>query len=809
MKTLKTLFHVIVFACGLLLCHGSFAQNSVGIGISNPNQNAVLHLVSPENNQGLLVPQLTTAQRTAVQFLTKLSAVDRGLLVFDIDQNLFYFWSGSSWTDLNLPQDLQLTGSTLRITNNSNSTPINLAPFTGTNTDEQILSIAGANLSISNGNSVNLASINTDNQNLGNTAAGVNRTITITGGTSTTFSVADDDNNIANEIQALSLAGNNLSLSNGGGTVVLPAGTTYTAGTGISLAGDIVTNTGDLSTTNEIQTVSKVGNTVTLSNSGGSFTVDDADASATNEIQTLNLSGASLTLSNGGGTVTLLTGTTYTAGSGISIAGNIITNSGDLSTTNEIQTISKAGSTVTLSNGGGSFTDAVDDADASVTNELQTLNLAGVNLTLSNGGGTVTLPTGTTYTAGTGISIATNVITNSGDLSTTNEIQTVSKAGNTVTLSNSGGSFTVDDADANATNEIQDLQLIGNTLRITNNGSPTPIDLSPYVNTDAQTLSLAGNNLSISNGNTVNVAAINTDNQNLSNAAAGVNRTINISGGTSTTFSVADNDNDATNELVQSATLIGNTLRITDAGGNKDVNLSSLSSKWTASGTNIYFNSNNVGIGTTTPTQKLHVVGNGGTMRLEGTDHSYIEFFPDGPATRKGYIGYPNATADNLTITNQISGAHIVLSPTAGNVGIGTASPTATLDVAGTTELNGTTTINGAFSTPSLTAFSITGTAQVLPKPTRRIVRITAAASGRAIRGITAGDDGQEVILVNTGVQLIQVTQSFTNVSNNTYDIILPITFNMPSYGTIKLIYDASLNRWLEVSRSANISQFN
>ncbi len=54
---------------------------------------------------------------------------------------------------------------------------------------------------------------------------------------------------------------------------------------------------------------------------------------------------------------------------------------------------------------------------------------------------------GTTYTAGTGISIASNVITNTGDLSNTNEIQTISRnaANNTVTLSNSGGSFTSED----------------------------------------------------------------------------------------------------------------------------------------------------------------------------------------------------------------------------------------------------------------------------------------------------------------------------------------------------------------------------
>lgn len=54
-------------------------------------------------------------------------------------------------------QDLELvSGSTLRITNNASATEVNLAPFTGTNTDEQILELDNTMLSITNGNTVNL-----------------------------------------------------------------------------------------------------------------------------------------------------------------------------------------------------------------------------------------------------------------------------------------------------------------------------------------------------------------------------------------------------------------------------------------------------------------------------------------------------------------------------------------------------------------------------------------------------------------------------------------------------------------------------
>ena len=75
-----------VFAVNL-----SYGQYSVGINTSTPNKNAVLELVSPNNNQGLLVPRLTTAQRTSSSFMTTLSIKENGLIVFDSDDKYFYY----------------------------------------------------------------------------------------------------------------------------------------------------------------------------------------------------------------------------------------------------------------------------------------------------------------------------------------------------------------------------------------------------------------------------------------------------------------------------------------------------------------------------------------------------------------------------------------------------------------------------------------------------------------------------------------------------------------------------------------------
>jgi hypothetical protein len=73
------------------------AQNSVGIGTNAPNKHAVLELASPNNNQGLLLPRLTTAQRTNPAFTATLSSTDNGLIIFDKTNNQFYYWKDSQW----------------------------------------------------------------------------------------------------------------------------------------------------------------------------------------------------------------------------------------------------------------------------------------------------------------------------------------------------------------------------------------------------------------------------------------------------------------------------------------------------------------------------------------------------------------------------------------------------------------------------------------------------------------------------------------------------------------------------------------
>ncbi|WKN31477.1 hypothetical protein PZB74_21235 [Porifericola rhodea] len=155
----------------------------------------------------------------------------------------------------------------------------------------------------------------------------------------------------------------------------------------------------------------------------------------------------------------------------------------------------------------------------------------------------------------------------------------------------------------------QDLSLNANQLKVTDNPSATSIDLSPYLdNTDNQTLNLSGSTLSISNGNSINLTSLNTDsqslalsgntlsisgsgssvdlsslqdgtgtdNQNLIGSRTGNDITIGITNGGGTSFSVEDDDSDATNETVSDFSWkTADRLKIVEAGNTHEVDFSS------------------------------------------------------------------------------------------------------------------------------------------------------------------------------------------------------------------------------------------
>ncbi|MBK5279972.1 MAG: hypothetical protein JJE09_14025, partial [Bacteroidia bacterium] len=79
-----------------LVATATYGQNkTLGVGTPAPNANAAMHVESPTNNQGFIMPRLTTAQRTGISSL--LTATDNGLMLYDTDLKTIYIWDGAIW----------------------------------------------------------------------------------------------------------------------------------------------------------------------------------------------------------------------------------------------------------------------------------------------------------------------------------------------------------------------------------------------------------------------------------------------------------------------------------------------------------------------------------------------------------------------------------------------------------------------------------------------------------------------------------------------------------------------------------------
>jgi hypothetical protein len=355
-------------------------------------------------------------------------------------------------------------------------------------------------------------------------------------------------------------------------------------------------------------------NTSDLTNDSGFITSpDDADADASNELQTISKSGSTVTLSDGGGSFTDSEGTDDQLAAEVPIldVGGHFTGTevetalqelgadqaadNDADASNELQTISKSGSTVTLSDGGGSFTDAVNDADADASNELQTISKSGSTVTLSDGGGSFTdsegtddqnaaevsiSDAGTYYTAGDVEGAlqelgADQAADNDADAS--NELQTISKSGSTVTLSDGGGSFTdaVNDADADASNELQTISKSGSTVTLSDGGgsfTDAVNDADADASNELQTISKSGSTVTLSDGGGSFTDSEGTDDQLASEVPIIDAGTYYTAGDVEAALQelgadqAADNDADASNEL-QTISKSGSTVTLSDGGG--------------------------------------------------------------------------------------------------------------------------------------------------------------------------------------------------------------------------------------------------
>lgn len=178
----------------------------------------------------------------------------------------------------------------------------------------------------------------------------------------------------------------------------------------------------DTSPTNEIQTLSVTGNSLSISGANTITLPPDADSNPVNEIQNLQIVGDSLKISNG---------------NAVKISGSIDL---DASPLNEIQTLSYNQDTVKISLANNIV--LPHDADRDSLNELQTLSISNKTITLSKGN-------------------SINLMDND----SLNEIQSLTLNQGTLKLSKANS---VHLPDSSATNEFQNLSIVNDSISITN-----------------------------------------------------------------------------------------------------------------------------------------------------------------------------------------------------------------------------------------------------------------------------------------------------------------------------------------------------
>jgi hypothetical protein len=306
-------------------------------------------------------------------------------------------------------------------------------------------------------------------------------------------------------------------------------------------------------------------------------------------------------------------------------------------------------------------------------------------------------------------------------------------SGNTLTIDIENGASTSVDLSSLIGTDDQNLTgatLSGNILTIDiQNGASTSVNLSSLIGTDSQTLSLSGDDLSISNGNTVNLSSLEDHDWYVANTttqATSIGQGIFTNGpvgmGTNNPLSALHLSGTALQLRMENTFATGNTfaLNSTNAGDFRLLNFAGGTTiPLTVLGANDF-----VGIGTTIPSQKLHIFDGAGYISnstgLQSTVLSAdggIELFRDptspiSPNT-SGYVDFKDVESDDydfrILYDNNIgtNGALDFQSTTDGTstttlprmtilnsngfVGIGTQSPTQRLEVnGGITMDNGT-----------------------------------------------------------------------------------------------------------------------
>ena len=546
-------------------------------------------------------------------------------------------------------------------------------------------------------------------------------------------------------------------LTVGGNTTTIPAGTTYTAGSGININTGVITSTaniigaGSTSVTGtypnltistpttqvytagpgiDISTSGVISNTATAITptitAGNNITINPTTPSNSYTVSaptySLTQTGNNIDLLQNGisiGTATLPVATSYSAGTGISISGNVISNT----LTPVTPTLSVSGNSISINPGNtqtlpsysltqsGANIDLTQNGTSIATVTLTaatstSLSAGSSNIILNQSGNAYTItpvtPTFTnsgpttitgfypnftvnsvaspTYTAGSGISISSGTIINT-------------SPGITPTITGTGNAFVVTSGNSYTVNvPTQTLTVTGNSVITSNLGGSATI--SPA----SLTYTSASNTLKLTDGLSSNTYTLN-------NYSAGTGIAIS---GSAPNFVITNtaviSSPTITGTGIASVTTVGNTYTVnvpaptyTPANGVLGFGTNTLAiGLWAAPTATSVVTTNStslVGIGTNTPTYKLDVYG---TASVPATIHGYNSgatasstgVFGENPNNGIGVYGQSNTGAG--VWGKSTSGAGIYGESTSGDGGKFILSSNTTTANAVNAQTNGT-----------------------------------------------------------------------------------------------------------------------
>lgn len=201
-----------------------------------------------------------------------------------------------------------------------------------------------------------------------------------------------------------------------------------------------------------------------------------------------------------------------------------------------------------------------------------------------------------------------------------------------------------------------------------------------------------------------------------------------------------------------------------------------------------------VGIGTNTPTARLHVHGAGGPdwgvrVTSTGTNSPRVNFYAGLNTPDAGHIGFGDNTGWRFHITRQSDNTHMVTVVDNGNVGIGTVTPAAALHVVGRAIVNDGTTgtpTNSTWGSPGSRIILWPGSATTTPyqigiAPGEMWLGVHQSASWSVFRGLD-----RQLIVSPTTVANVNVNgnTNFPSISLGSLAAAFSNTGPYPKRGT-------------------------